>query len=79
LQRVEVAVLDEDAPVIREIARRLTHGGAEALELRARYRPGAAEIRTGADLLQFLQASPLGEVELDFGRDRSLGRDIELP
>lgn len=66
---MSIMVAQEDAVVIRAVARCLRASGAEASELRVRYRTGAVEIKTGADLLAFLQASPLAEIDLDLRRN----------
>jgi hypothetical protein len=80
ISRVEVAVPKNDAQLLRELAQALRAGGKAAArvraELRTLVRPDA--IRTGAQLVAFLQSSPLAGVDLDLERDRSPPRDIDL-
>jgi hypothetical protein len=80
ISRVEIAVPRSDAPLLRELAQTLRAGGKMAArvraELRSLVRPEA--IRTGAELVAFLQSSPLAGVELDLERDRSMPRDVDL-
>ena len=80
VSRVEVAVPKSDAALLREVAQTLRAGGRAAArlrdDLRALVQPDA--IRTGAELVAFLQSSPLAGVDLDLERDRSPARDVDL-
>ena len=79
-KRVEVTVPSQDAPLVKAIAGALRSGGEEAELIRRSLQPALAipRARTGAELLAFLRASPLTEVELPIERDRSTGRSADL-
>lgn len=79
-RRVEVTVPDEDAALVREVARTLRRGGRTAEALRSRIAAAIVPPRaqTGRELVAFLRSSPLGCFELDIERDRSTGRVIDL-
>lgn len=79
-KRVEVTVPVEDTGLVREFAAALRAGGERARSVRQSLRSliTARKAATGRDLVAFFRASPLvGEV-LEFERDRSTGRAIEL-
>ena len=80
LRRVEVAVPAEDAALIRRLASELRAGGAAAARLRAvvggpdDFRPA----ETGEELVAFFRNSPLVGEDIDFERDPSTGRPVDL-
>ena len=80
VRRVEVTVHVRDVPLIRAIAGALRAGGEEAETIRRSLRPilAAPGTRTGAELVAFLRASPLADIELTLERDRSAGRSADL-
>jgi|ERR1043166_1514532 hypothetical protein len=69
LLRLEVTVPRHDAVFIRRAAETLRHGGDKAQRLREQM--SEAPIRTGADLLAFLQNSPLAKYGVALSRDKS--------
>lgn len=78
--RVEVAVPLADAPLVRSLAKALREDRETTSDLRRFLKaeivlPPAA---TGADLVDFLLASPFREVELEIERDRSSGRPVDF-
>lgn len=78
--RVEVTVPTGDAPLLKALAAALRAGGDDAARVRDSLdkmvsRPAA---RTGAELVAFLRTSPLAGERVDFERDRSPGRPIDL-
>ena len=79
-KRVEVTVPAEDAALIRAVARTLKDRGRAAETLRRRLAglESPREIRTGADLIAALRSTFPEGMELDFERDRSPGRPIDL-
>ena len=79
-RRVEVTVPFGDAPLVKAIAGALRSDGEEAELIRRSLQPVLAtpRARTGSELVSFLRASPLTEVELPIERDRSTGRSAEL-
>ena len=79
-RRVEVTVPSGDAPLVKAIAGALRSDGEEAELIRRSLQPVLAtpRARTGSELVAFLRASPLTEVELPIERDRSTGRSAEL-
>ena len=78
--RVEISVPLRDAPLLRSLAQTLREEGARAAGLRQLLETEVvrAPAATGVELVDFLLASPLGEVELDLERDRSSGRPIDF-
>ena len=79
-RRVEVTVPSGDAPLVKAIAGALRSDGEEAEFIRRSLQPVLAtpRARTGSELVAFLRASPLTEVELHIERDSSTGRPAEL-
>ena len=79
-KRVEVTIPARDAPLIKAAAGVLRAGGDGANSVREALQSLASPptARTGKDLVAFLRASPLAEVELEIERDRTTGRSIEL-
>ena len=79
-QRVEVTVPSRDASLVKAIAGALRSGGDEAEQVRRLLQPVLAipRVRTGAELVAFLRASPLTEAELPIERDRSTGRSADF-
>ena len=79
-QRVEVTVPSRDASLVKAIAGALRSGGDEAEHVRQSLQPvlAAPRVRTGAELVAFLRASPLTEADLPIERDRSAGRSAEF-
>jgi hypothetical protein len=71
--RVEVTVPRNDAPFIRRAAETLRGGGEEAKKLRRKMEEAVSltTIKTGADLMAFLQSSPLAKYDIEFERDKS--------
>lgn len=69
LLRLEVTVPRHDAVFIRRAAEALRRGGDKAQKLREQM--SDAPIKTGADLLLFVQNSPLAKYELNLVRDTS--------
>lgn len=79
-KRVEVTVPSRDAALVRDIADVLRRGGEPAREVRDSLHPllKSRQAQSGKDLLAFFQASPLVGLDLEFPRDRSPGRDVNL-
>jgi hypothetical protein len=79
-KRVEVTVPARDAELVRDVAALLRAGGDQANRVRKALSP---LIRTkvagsGRDLVAFFRNSPLVGAELEFERDKSPGRAIDL-
>ena len=81
LRRVEATVPERDTELVRQVADILRAGGPEAERLRQAVTSVTDEhqARTGEDLLAFFRSSPLVEADIDFERDRSPPRDVDLP
>ncbi len=79
-KRVEVTVPAEDAELIRAVARTLREGGKAGTVLRRRLADlaSAPRIRTAADLFAALRSTFPAGMELEFERDRSPGRPVDL-
>ena len=79
-RRVEVTVAACDAGLIRAVARTLRAGGEDAKRVRDALTSmtSLAPVRTGAELVAFLRASPLVGEGLMIERDRSTGRVVDL-
>ena len=79
-RRVEVTVPLQDAPLVKAIAGALRSGGEEAELVRRslQQRLTAPRAETGAELVAFLRASPLTDVDLAVERDHSTGRSADL-
>ena len=80
-QRVEVTVPTEHVKLIRALAKLLRSTDAsndEVLALQEIVGPGQRPARTGEELLAFFRASPLVGEELDFHREDSAGRSVDL-
>ena len=80
IARVEVSVPSEDVGLVKAVAGTLRRGGTAANELRKTLAPTMPPPRakTGAELVAFLQASPLRDADFIVERDRSPGRPVEL-
>lgn len=78
--RVEVSIPLQDAPLLRSLARTLREDESGASRLRQLLETEVvrAPAATGSELVEFLLASPLREVELDLERDRSSGRPVDF-
>ena len=78
--RVEISVPLRDAPLLRSLAQTLREEGARAAGLRQLLETEVvrAPAATGVELVDFLLASPLGELELELARDRSAGRPVDF-
>ena len=79
-RRVEVTVPSRDAPLVKALASALRQDGDVAQTVRRALQPvlAAPAVRTGAELVAFLRASPLTGAEVTVERDRSTGRAAEL-
>ena len=80
IARVEVSVPSDDVGLVKAVAGTLRRGGTAADELRKILAPAASppRVKTGAELVAFLQASPLRDADFTVERDRSPGRPVEL-
>lgn len=80
-RRLEVTVTEEDATLLKDLAAALGRRDSRARELRRALAPLLYDdiARTGSELVAFFQASPLRGEELDLERDKTVGRDVELP
>lgn len=78
--RVEVSVPSEDVGLVKALAGTLRRGGAAAVAVRETLAPALSPARanTGAELVAFLTASPLRDVDFVVERDRSSGRPVDL-
>ena len=79
LARFEVLGSDSDRDLIRSLAKRLARNDSEAARLRTELRRCLSDqppARGG--ILAALRASPLVGAELDFTRENTSGRDIDL-
>ena len=78
--RVEVSVPAEDVGLVKAVAGTLRRGGTAAAELRETLAPALSPPRakTGAELVAFLQVSPLRDADFAVERDRSPGRPVDL-
>jgi len=79
-KRVAVTVPAQDVQVIRDLAEALRAGGKRAIAARSAARPVVKKsgFRSGRELLEFFQNSPLAEVDLYLERDKSTGRPVDL-
>ena len=79
MARFEVIGLDADRELIRSLARRLAEGNAEAAELRAEVsRKVAGEPPRRGGILAALRRSPLVGADLEFDREVTPGRAVDL-
>lgn len=80
MRRVEVNVPANDAGLVKAVAAVLRSGGDEARRVREAFGSMTAiePARTGAELLEFLRASPLVGDDLMIERDRPTGRAFDL-
>ena len=78
--RVEVSVPSEDVGLVKAMAGTLRRGGTAAVELRdiLAATVSSPRAKTGADLVAFLRASPVRDVDFVVERDRSPGRAVDL-
>ena len=81
LRRVDVTVPGNDAGLVKAVAAALRAGGDEASRVREALAFTAAfePVRTGAELLDFLRASPLVGEDLTIERGQTTGRVADLP
>ena len=79
-KRVEVVLPAADVDLVRHVAAMLKAGGttAQALRVALNNIVPTPPARTGAGLVAFFRSSPLVGVDLDFSRDGSPGRDVDL-
>jgi len=79
-RRVEVTVPVRDAELLKALARTLRAGGNSADRVRKELESlvTTSQVRTGAELVAFLRASPLVAEQLVTERDRSVGRSADL-
>ena len=79
-RRVEVTVAACDVGLIKAVARTLRAGGEDAKGVRDALTSmtSVTPVRTGAELVAFLRASPLVGDGLMVERDRSMGRVVDL-
>lgn len=80
VKRIEVTIPAQDTTLVRDLAAALRSGGEEARKIRARLRSvaGRKQAKTGKELVAFFRASPLVGLDLEFERDKSTGRPVEL-
>jgi phage tail tape-measure protein len=80
IRRIEVTIPAQDAALVRELAAALRSGGEEGRKIRARlqFAAGQTQAKTGKELVAFFRASPLVGLEIEFERDGSKGRPVEL-
>ena len=79
MARFEVLGRDADRELIRSLARRLAQDDPEATRLRAELRRSiAGEPRRRGGILAALRRSPLVSADLDFEREITPGRDVDL-
>ncbi len=79
LGRFEVRGLDSDKGLIRAIAKRLAHGDAVSAHLRSQIEATVGpppDARGG--ILNALRRSPVVGADLDFTRETTSGREIDL-
>ena len=79
-RRVEVTVPAQDVGIVRAVAGALRTGGDEARRVRDALAALTVvePVRTGVELLAFLQASPLVGEDLTIERDRTPGRVVDF-
>lgn len=79
-KRIEVTVPAKDTALIRGLAATLRAGGAQARMVRESLHPlvKTPKASTGRDLVAFFRAAPLVGENLEFTRDRSTGREVDL-
>lgn len=67
LRRLEIRVPDEDAVLVKAVAEQLRKGGKRARKIRKALAPliQPPKAKTGAELLDFLRASPLVALEAE--------------
>lgn len=79
LRRFEVLGLEADRDLIRSLAKRLAKDDAEAARLCDQVRESVGLGMPGkGGVLAALRRSPLVGADLDLGRERLTGRDIDL-
>ena len=79
LARFEVLGSHVDRDLIRSLAKRLARNDSEAARLRTELRRSLVDERpTRGGILAALRASPLVEADLEFTRETTSGRDIDL-
>lgn len=78
--RIEIMAPEADRALIRALARGLSQDGPGADQLRAALQAavtGAKPVRLGG-ILEALRRSPLVGADLDLGRPRDGGREVDL-
>ncbi len=80
VKRVEVTIPAQDAELMRKVAALLRAGGDQAGRVRKTLSPlvRTRVASSGSDLAAFFRNSPLVGAELEFERDKSPGRPIDL-
>lgn len=80
IRRVEVAIPAPDSDLIKQVAAILRAGGEPARKVRETLSPDVRfrQAKSGYELVAFFRSSPLVGEELEFARDRSRGRAIDL-
>ncbi len=79
-KRVEVVVPARDIALIKQVAERLRAHSADAAKVRTVLAAAVAPpvARTGKSLIELLRSGPFGGVKVEFERDRSPPRDVDL-
>lgn len=79
IARFEIQALDADRDLLRSLARKLAEDGPEAGQLRRTIQQAVAgEPPKAGGILAALRRSPLVEADLDLGRPREEGREVDL-
>lgn len=77
---MEVAIPAPDSELIKQVAAVLRAGGEPARKVRQTLTPdvGFRQAKSGYELVAFFRSSPLVGEELEFARDSSRGRPVDL-